>query len=107
MSRMIWVPDYGASDSLYMRIEIPEPGEPGYICPADRIAGACAEDPRPEIIAREQAIEEALDRQRLPEPGPEPERELEAAREDWGPEWPAYLSLTDIEPPEPEAEAGL
>jgi hypothetical protein len=39
-------------------------------------------------------------------PDREAERELEAAREAWGPEWPAHLSLTDIEP-EPELEAGL
>jgi hypothetical protein len=41
-----------------------------------------------------------------PEPEPRPEAALEAAREAWGPEWPAHLSLTGFEP-EPELEAGL
>jgi hypothetical protein len=54
VSRTIWVPDYGASGSLYLPMETPEPGEPGYLSPAG---------PLPVTIAREQAIEEALSRQ--------------------------------------------
>ena len=82
MSRTLWVPDYGASDSLYMPMEIPEPGEPGYISPADRIACASPDDPLPAIIAREQAIGEAL-AEAAPghcyqTPEPEPEAEPEA-----------------------------
>jgi hypothetical protein len=30
MSRIAWVPDYGTSDSLYQRVEVPEPGDPGW-----------------------------------------------------------------------------
>jgi hypothetical protein len=63
MSRTIWIPDYGDSGSWYQPLQIPEPGEPGYISPADRIASARPGDPFPAIIAREQAIEEALDAQ--------------------------------------------
>ena len=33
----------------------------------------------------------------------EAESEILAAREAWGPEWPAWLSMTGFEP-EPEAE---
>jgi len=79
VSRTIWVPDYGASDSLYMPMEIPEPGEPGYISPADRIACVGPGDPLPPIIAREQAIGEAL-AEAAPGHcyrGPEPELEAE------------------------------
>jgi len=61
VSRTVWIPDYGASDSLYQPVQIPEPGEPGYISPADRIALANQDDPVPAIIAREQAIAEHLD----------------------------------------------
>jgi hypothetical protein len=61
MSRTIWVPDFGGSESPYQRLEIPKPGEPGYVSPADRIAAAHPGDPLPAIIAREQAIEEELD----------------------------------------------
>ncbi len=61
VSRTIWIPDYGASDSLYQPVQIPGPGEPGYISPADRIALADPNDPIPAIIAREQAIAEHLD----------------------------------------------
>ncbi len=61
MSRTIWIPDYGASDSLYQPVQIPEPGEPGYTSPADRFALADPDDPVAEMIAREQAIAEHLD----------------------------------------------
>ena len=61
MSRTIWIPDYGASDSLYQPVQIPGPGEPGYISPADRFALADPDDPVAGIIAREQAIAEHLD----------------------------------------------
>jgi hypothetical protein len=75
MSSTIWVPDYGASDSLYMPMEIPEPDEPGYISPAARIAFASPGDPLPAIIAREQSIEECLAGW-TGGPEPEPEAEL-------------------------------
>lgn len=65
MTRAIWVPDYGDSSSWYQPLQIPEPGEPGYMSPADRIAYATPGDPLPAIIAREQAIEEALELQAL------------------------------------------
>ena len=61
MSRTVWIPDHGASDSLYQPVQIPEPGEPGYISPADRFAFAGPDDPVAGIIAREQAIAEHLD----------------------------------------------
>jgi hypothetical protein len=61
VSRTIWIPDHGASDSLYQPGQIPEPGEPGCISPADRFALASPEDPVAEIIAREQAIAEHLE----------------------------------------------
>ena len=61
MSRTIWIPDHGASDSFYQPVQIPEPGEPGYISPAGRFALAGPDDPAAEIIAREQAIAEHLD----------------------------------------------
>jgi hypothetical protein len=51
VSRTIWVPDYGDSDSLYMPMDIPGPGEPGYPSPADRLASACAGDPLPAALA--------------------------------------------------------
>lgn len=72
MTRTIRIPDYGDSGSWHQSLEIPEPGEPGYMSPAERIAEADPEDPFPAIIAREQAIEEALARQAaLDEPEPE------------------------------------
>ena len=61
MSRTIWIPDHGASDSLYQPVQIPEPGEPGYMSPADRFAFADPGDPVQQAIAREQAIEESLE----------------------------------------------
>jgi hypothetical protein len=30
MSRTVRVPDFGAVDSLYQPVEVPEPGDPGY-----------------------------------------------------------------------------
>ncbi len=30
MSRTVWVPDFGAFDSLYQPVEVPEPGDHGY-----------------------------------------------------------------------------
>ena len=30
MSRVAWVPNFGASDSLYQRVEVPEPGDLGW-----------------------------------------------------------------------------
>ena len=30
MSRTAWMPDFGASDSLYQPVQVPEPGDPGY-----------------------------------------------------------------------------
>ena len=77
MSRTIWVPDYGASESLYMPVEIPEPGEPDYVSPAERAASASAGDPLPAIIAREQAIEEALELRALAADAAEYEAEAE------------------------------
>jgi hypothetical protein len=72
MTRTIRIPDYGDSGSWYQSLEIPERGEPGYMSPAERIAEADPGDPFPAIIAREQAIEEALARQAaLDEPEPE------------------------------------
>ena len=65
MTRTIWVPDYGADGSLHQPLEIPEPGEPGYITPAERLAFADPGDPQAATIAREQAIEEALELQAL------------------------------------------
>jgi hypothetical protein len=72
MTRTIRIPDYGDSGSWYQSLEIPELGEPGYMSPAERIAEADPEDLVPAIIAREQAIKEALARQAaLDEPEPE------------------------------------
>jgi len=45
VSRTIWIPDHGASDSPYQPVQIPEPGETGYISPADRFALASPDDP--------------------------------------------------------------
>ena len=61
MSRTIWIPDHGAGDSLYQPVQIPEPGEPGYMSPADRFAFADPGDPVQQAVAREQAIAESLD----------------------------------------------
>jgi len=61
VSRTIWIPGHGASDSLYQPVQIPEPGEPGYMSPADRFAFADPGDPVQQAIAREQAIAESLD----------------------------------------------
>jgi hypothetical protein len=30
MSRIAWVPDYGDGPQLYQRVEVPEPGDPGW-----------------------------------------------------------------------------
>jgi hypothetical protein len=79
VSRTIWIPDPGDSSSWYQPVQIPEPGEPGYMSPADRIAFTSPGDPLPAIIAREQAIEEAFDAQAGPA-----EAEIEA---DWADEW--------------------
>jgi len=79
MSRTIWVPDYGDSDSRYLPMEIPELHEPGYLTPAQRLAAADPRDPWAKIIAREQAIEEYLDNQAAlseMEADAEPEAEL-------------------------------
>ena len=78
MSRTIWIPDYGDSASWYQPLEIPEPGEPGYRTPAERIASARPGDPFAAIIAREQAIEEALGAQPEVNAQPEADAELEA-----------------------------
>lgn len=75
MTRTIWVPDCGDSDSLYLPLEIPEPHEPGDITPAQRLAAADPRDPWAKIIAREQAIEEYLDNQAA-----DADAELEAER---------------------------
>jgi hypothetical protein len=76
MSRTVRIPDYGDSGSWYQSLEIPEQGEPGYLSPAERIASARPGDPFPAIIAREQAIEEALQRQAEAEAEPEAEASL-------------------------------
>jgi hypothetical protein len=77
VSRTIWVPDHGAGGSLHQPLEIPEPGEPGYMTPTERLAFADPGDPQAAIIAREQAIEEALELQALrAEAEPEPEAGL-------------------------------
>jgi hypothetical protein len=34
MSRLVAVPDFGDSGSLYQHVEVAEPGEPGYPTPA-------------------------------------------------------------------------
>lgn len=61
--RTIMVPDYGDSGSMFQSLQIPEPGEPGYLSPAERMAGMDPERPDPwtPAIAREQAIAEYLD----------------------------------------------
>jgi hypothetical protein len=79
VSRTIWIPDYGDSSSWYQPLQVPEPGEPGYMTPAERIAYAEPGDPLPAIIAREQAIEEAHGAQ-----ADLAEAEIEA---DWANEW--------------------
>jgi hypothetical protein len=30
MSRIAWVPDFGVGPELYQRVEVPEPGDPGW-----------------------------------------------------------------------------
>ena len=69
MSRTIMVPDYGDSASWFQAVQVPAPGEAGYLSPADRLAAAREGDPWAPIIAREQAIAEALDAQAEPEAG--------------------------------------
>jgi hypothetical protein len=78
VSRTIWIPDFGASDSLYQPLQIPEPGEPGYLSPAERYAFADPGDRVQQVIAREQAIEEALELQALRAEAAQAEAELEA-----------------------------
>ncbi len=38
MSRLVIVPDFGDSGSLYQQVEVAEPGEPGY--PATMLPGS-------------------------------------------------------------------
>ena len=63
--RTISIPDHGAGDALYQSVQIPEPGEPDYITPAERFAQAA--DPVQQAIAGEQAIAERLELAELAE----------------------------------------
>ena len=60
MSRTVMVPDYGASGSWWQPVQVPEPGEAGYMTPAERVAAADPGDPWPLVIAKEQAYAESL-----------------------------------------------
>jgi hypothetical protein len=64
--RTVWVPDFSAGESLLQPVQIPEPGGPGYISSAERMAQAgTSGDPWAQSIAREQAMEEHLELQAL------------------------------------------
>ncbi len=66
MARTITIPDY---DGGWLPVTVPEPGEDGYLTPAQRTGAAAPGDPIPPLIAREQAIAEHLDAQPEPEAG--------------------------------------
>ncbi len=74
MSRTVWVPDFGASDSLYQPVPVAEPGDPGYPAPA-----------LPEGDPWAPAVNQAR-------------AEIEAGRED------AYLAVDPFADLEPEVE---
>jgi hypothetical protein len=107
MSRTAWVPDFGASDSLYQQVEVPEPGDPGY-------PGRPLPESDPGAAAWNRALAEveaeAAQRvsvteicgpepdngiQRLHSPMREPEREAEAEAADEPDPWAAEY---DVEP---------
>jgi hypothetical protein len=65
MTRTIQIPYYGDTGALHQPVQIPEPGEPDYITPAERFAQAA--DPVQQAIAGEQAIAERLELAELAE----------------------------------------
>ena len=80
MSRTVAVPDFGDSGSLYQRVEVAEPGDPGYPTPmlpevdpwAPAINRAVAEI-EAEADAETDYAQGPADRQ---EPEPEPDAEI-------------------------------
>ena len=65
MSRTVGVPDYGDSGAWHQPVQIPERGEQGYKSPAQRMAEAGPDDSWAPVIAREQAMMEALEEKEL------------------------------------------
>jgi hypothetical protein len=92
VSRSVTVPDFGDSGSLYQRVEIAEPGEPGYPTPE-------LPEGDPWAPAVNATIREIAEAEPEPLPGPDPEVGS------W-PGWsdPAMLSPEREAAPEPEAE---